>query len=60
MIALKVGLATVTLFGIAAAIMIPVSIERGENLATVFWMVQFLAMSICFVRISRRLTKGSD
>ncbi len=55
---LKMNLVIVGLFGVAAAIMIPVSFKRGDNWMTVFWAVQFLAMSICFIRTTHRLKRG--
>lgn len=42
-------------FGVAAAVMAPISYLRGESGMAVFWLVQLVAMAIGFFRNCRRL-----
>jgi hypothetical protein len=45
-------------FGLAAAIMAPVSFSRGNHGEAVFWLVQLLAMGIGFARNLRRFREA--
>ncbi|KPK96269.1 hypothetical protein AMJ80_00885 [bacterium SM23_31] len=47
------------LFGIAALIMLPVSLKRGENWMAVFWCLQFIAMATAFAKTYRSLRQTS-